>query len=835
MIPQRHAVAVCRQERVVRDIGRGTGRDGAGGVALGMRLARLAAVAFLPLLLGGILIGTFAHQVAEDAAGRRLVAAAQAAARAADAEIEGRRLALQAFGSVVDAPRALADLPAADAAARRVAEALGAPLGVLDRGLGLLVDTGQPFGTPLASTPAVGAGLWAVETGRPRVSEMLPGPGGTPGAAVLMLPLLRDGRTETVLSIGLPPDRLAEALAPGPAMLVDGRGRPVATRRGQPSDLPDWPVLAALPRGVALDIGAPADGPMLRVAVAFLQEAPDWRVIAWEVPQPAARVLLPWVLGLVALALLAVLLAWRLTLRGIRSPVQDLTRHAVAAGEALRADAPPPPAPAPSGPAEIARLGAALAEAGLAAEQQERRLRALAEAGALVLWRADAAGGWMEAAGWAGLTGQTAPAFRKDGWIEMLHPDDRAPTLAEWGRCLVARQPIGVEFRLRTADEAGSFRWVRATGVAVTTAEGQLVEWAGAIHDVADARGAGAAHRVNEAQVRQTVAELRAVHDAVPVGLALVDANLRFVNVNARFAAISGLPSEAHVARAPHEVMPDALAAPLEAAQREVLATGRPVLDVTCTGQAPGAVQHLRHWLASCHPVKDAEGIVTGVSAVLQDITERVRAERSRELLVTELNHRVKNTLATVQSIAAQSLRRAGGTTGFGRDFVGRLQALTRSHDLLAEGDWSPVDLARVVQAALAPWLESGRAIRISGSGRIQVDPSQAQALVLALHELATNAVRHGALSRPGGEVDATWSRGEDGNARFEWRESGGPPVAAPTAERRGFGVRLLERGLAHDLGAGAEVTLLWPEDGLRAQLRFRVGLPALERAGAEG
>ncbi|MBR0674356.1 sensor histidine kinase, partial [Neoroseomonas soli] len=459
----------------------------------------------------------------------------------------------------------------------------------------------------------------------------------------------------------------------------------------------------------------------------------------------------------------------------------------------------------------------------------ERRLRALAEAGALVLWRADAAGGWTEAAGWAGLTGQTPPAFRGDGWIEMLNPDDRAPTLAEWGRCLVARGQIGVEFRLRNADEAGSWRWVRATGVPVVTEDGQLVEWVGAIHDVTDARGAGAAHRFNEAQVRQTVAELRAVYDTVPVGLALVDPGLRFVNVNARFAAISGLPTEAHIGHAPHEVMPDGLANPLEDAQRQVLATGRPVLDVTCTGQAPGAVQHVRHWLASCHPVKDADGVVTGVSAVMQDVTERMRAERSRELLVTELNHRVKNTLARVQSIAAQSLRRAGTTSnGFGRDFVGRLQALTRSHDLLAEQGWDKVDFARVVRAGLAPWLEGGRAIRLGGSGRIQVDAAQAQTLVLALHELATNAVRHGALSRPGGEVDATWSLGEDGTVRFDWRESGGPAVAPPPAERRGFGMRMLERGLTHDLGPGAEVNVSFPEEGLRVAMRFRAGLPSL-------
>ena len=808
-----------------------SGQVGTRGATLGARLLLLVGVAMLPLLLGGIVLGILNGQSERDAAAARLVASAQTAARAIDTEIDSRRQALLAFGSGIDASRAASDLAAADGAARRLADALGAPVGLLDRGLGMLVDTSQPFGTPLASTPAIAAGLWAVETGRARVSDMLNGAGGALMPPMLMVPLMRDGRTDAVLSLPLRLDRLAAAMGPERAVLLDSRGRMVASNGSQPRDLPDWPTVVALPRGVASTVATPS-GTRIDVVVATLQEAPEWRLVALPAPVPGGVGLLPWAAGLLALCVLAAAATLRTTVRGLRAPVLGLVQHAAAATEALRSDSPAPAAPLPAGPAEIAMLGAALAEAEAASRDQTRRLRALAEAGALVLWRADAAGGWIEAAGWAGLTGQTAPAFRKDGWIEMLHPDDRAPTLAEWGRCLVARQTIGVEFRLRTASEAAAWRWVRATGVPVSTEEGLLIEWVGAIHDVADARGAGTAHRFNEAQVRQTVAELRAVYDNVPVGLALVDATLRFVNVNARFAAISGLPPEAHVARAPHEVMPDGLAAPLESAQQEVLRTGRPVLDVTCTGQAPGAVQHLRHWLASCHPVKDSDGVVTGVSAVLQDVTERVRAERSRELLVTELNHRVKNTLSTVQSIAAQSLRRAGGdSTGFGRDFVGRLQALTRSHDLLAEGGWEPVDLARVVQAALGPWLGSGRAIRIAGSGRIQVEAPQAQALVLALHELATNAVRHGALSRPGGEVDTTWSLGEDGVARFEWRESGGPPVTAPSVERRGFGVRLLERGLVHDLGPGAEVNLQFPEEGVRASLRFRVGLPSLVRA----
>nr|WP_255568620.1 PAS domain-containing protein [Neoroseomonas alba] len=459
-------------------------------------------------------------------------------------------------------------------------------------------------------------------------------------------------------------------------------------------------------------------------------------------------------------------------------------------------------------------------------------MRALAEAGAIVLWRADVAGGWNEAAGWAGLTGQTSPAFRGDGWLEMLHPDDRAPTLAEWGRSLVARGPISVEFRLRTADADADWRWVRATGVPVSDEAGQLQEWVGAIHDVSDPRGAGMARHVNDSQVRQTVAELRAVYDNVPVGLSLVDSALHFVNVNERFAAMTGLAPEAHIGRAPHEVMPEGLAGPLEDAQRRAFEGGRPVLDVTCSGPAPGTTQPMRHWLASCHPVKDAEGTVTGVSAVLQDVTERVRAERSREMLVTELNHRVKNTLATVQALAAQSLRGArGGQAGLGREFVGRLQALMRAHDLLSDQGWREVDLTRVVRTGIQPWIESGRAIRFGGSGRIQASAGQTQAIILALHELATNAALHGALSHPGGEVELHWELGEDGVATLDWQESGGPAVTPPTAERRGFGMRLLQRGLAHDLGPDAKVTLDFAPEGLRVRMRFRAGQPALQPA----
>ncbi len=795
---------------------------------IGGRLGRVVVGTAAPLLLGAVILAVVCWQMDQESRRTEIAAQAVVATHGVDAEIESRRLALDAFA----AARRDADpgnLAATDAAARRLSAVLGAPVGVLDRGLGLLVDTSLPFGTPLGSTPAVAAGLWAVETGRARVSA------GGGGDAILLVPVMRDGRATEVLTVGLVPERLAAAI-PRRGILFDNRWRVIASAGGGQANVPDWTVLAAAPRGI-VQAGDTMAGLHVRFVVTNIAEASDWHLVTWEAADlgstGAAR-LIPWVLLCLGSAMILGLFSYSRARLALRSPVLALTRHARATAEALRTDAPPPPMPELGPVEEFAALGAALGAADAAAGTAKRRLRALAEAGALVLWRADPAGGWNEAAGWAGLTGQTAPSFRGDGWLDMLHPDDRAPTLAEWGRSLVARVQIGVEFRLRTADGDAPWRWVRATGVPIADEAGKLVEWVGAIHDVTDARGAAIGRQVNDAQVRQTVAELRGVYDTVPVGLALVDPALHFVNVNARFVAVSGLPPEAHIGRAPHEVLPESIAIPLEEAQQRVFATGRPVLDVTCAGPVPGGAAATRHWLASCHPVKDSDGVVTGVSSVLQDVTERVRAERSREILVTELNHRVKNTLSTVQALAAQSMRGVRhGQGGLGREFVGRLQALVRAHDLLSDQGWQDVDLARVVRTGLEPSIDAGRAVRFGGSGRIQVTAGQTQAIVLALHELAANALNHGALSRPGGEVEVTWSLAEDGISTLEWRETGGPPVTPPALARRGFGMRLLERGLAHDLGPDSDVQVQFPEHGVAALMRFRAGSPVLQPAEA--
>jgi two-component sensor histidine kinase len=202
-----------------------------------------------------------------------------------------------------------------------------------------------------------------------------------------------------------------------------------------------------------------------------------------------------------------------------------------------------------------------------------------------------------------------------------------------------------------------------------------------------------------------------------------------------------------------------------------------------------------------------------------QEIAERERAQAQQRLLIHELNHRVKNTLATVQSIAMQSLRSVAGPDAFDL-FTSRLMALGGAHDLLNQENWEGANLDEVIQRMVMVHdrLENGR-FTLKGP-RIRLQPNKAVAMAMALHELATNATKYGALSRPQGRVAIRW--GVDragGELSLSWREQGGPAVHAP--DRRGFGSRLIERSLAAELGGKA--SLVFAPAGVRCDLTARL------------
>jgi PAS domain S-box-containing protein len=219
-------------------------------------------------------------------------------------------------------------------------------------------------------------------------------------------------------------------------------------------------------------------------------------------------------------------------------------------------------------------------------------------------------------------------------------------------------------------------------------------------------------------------------------------------------------------------------------------------------------------------PIKDADGNIIGASKIARDITDRKSAEQRQKLLVGEIKHRIKNILATVQAIARQTLQ--GAPEEEREAFIARLMALANAQDLLTLERWNRAAVHEVVDRALKPF-EAQHSARflIKGPEDIWLDAQRASLLTMALHELATNAVKYGALSNGYGVVSLTWEPAGEADAqavRLTWRELGGPLVAPP--ERKGFGSFLIERALQ---GGGGKAKLDYNPNGLICSLEVPI------------
>jgi two-component sensor histidine kinase len=214
-------------------------------------------------------------------------------------------------------------------------------------------------------------------------------------------------------------------------------------------------------------------------------------------------------------------------------------------------------------------------------------------------------------------------------------------------------------------------------------------------------------------------------------------------------------------------------------------------------------------------PMRSVDGAIWGVFVEGSDVTDRILAERQQKLLLAELNHRVKNTLSTVQAIAAQSLSSNVDPAAARQAFESRLVALSATHDLLTASQWRSAALRDILLLELRPY---GSERYELGGPDVDLTPNKALALCLLFHELATNAAKYGALKAEHGRVAVRWSLsdGPDGaHLSLEWVESDGPPVSPPA--RRGFGSRLIERSLRGVLEGSAELD--FAPEGLRCRL----------------
>ncbi|WP_310214608.1 PAS domain-containing protein [Caulobacter sp. BE264] len=389
-------------------------------------------------------------------------------------------------------------------------------------------------------------------------------------------------------------------------------------------------------------------------------------------------------------------------------------------------------------------------------------------------------------------------------FAQLLHPDDRDAVMAEMRAAIEPHGPgtINREFRIVRAND-GALRWNEAFGQAFFE-DGVCTRFVGVVSDVTERRESV------ERLLRQEET-LRLALEAADVGTWDHDLESGQVRLSDRCYAMFGVPIGEPVTL--EQLLPLTHEADAARVQYAIERALSPALreDYAVEFRVTGRDDNVERWLSvKGKAFFDENGAPVRFIGAAVNITERKRAELHLRLLVNELNHRVKNSLATIQAIAAQSFKGQSSLEEARAAFSERIIALSEAHDLLTRENWEGADM-HAVAARVAALHGGDSRFDLSGPS-VRLSPKSALSLSMALHELATNAVKYGALSLPDGRVHIAWGLApEPGAPRLDltWTERGGPVVKPP--ERRGFGSRLIERGLAAEL-AGAAVIDFQPE-----------------------
>ncbi|HVR65753.1 MAG TPA: PAS domain S-box protein [Verrucomicrobiae bacterium] len=444
------------------------------------------------------------------------------------------------------------------------------------------------------------------------------------------------------------------------------------------------------------------------------------------------------------------------------------------------------------------RMEAALSE-------NEEMLRLAVEATELGLWDYDIASGalvWNRRL--KELYGMAPDAeITYEVYKQAIHPEDREQTV---GAYQAALDPAGAGrfgFEHRTVSPLdGRVRWVQAAG-RVIFAGGKPSRVIGTVRDVTERRTAEAALRASEARYRQIV----------EVSLQGIWAHRdgRIIFANAQAARMFGAASAEDLIGKPVLDLAHPDERPRAAERMKLLTEKResvPLTEMRFLG-AEG-----RTIVLEVQAVPFEDGGEPAILAVGRDVTERKSTEERQAFLMAELDHRVRNSLASIQSMALLTGRTAATKEEYAEKLQGRIAAMARAHGLLTREQWDGADLADVVRDALQAF---GEAVLIDGRPDCPLRARDALNLALVLHELATNAAKYGALSVPGGKVDVRWDiagTGDERRVHLLWQERGGPPVQAPS--RQGFGTRLIH-------GTLPKVELKYEPAGLRCAIRLKL------------
>ena len=403
------------------------------------------------------------------------------------------------------------------------------------------------------------------------------------------------------------------------------------------------------------------------------------------------------------------------------------------------------------------------------------KFRALANSIAQLAWMADASGYifWYNKR-WFDYTGSTLEEAEGWGWRASHHPEHVERVVKKISECFRTGEEWEDTFPLRGVD--GVYRWFLSRAHPVRDDQGRITVWCGTNTDITD-----------ELNYRRRLEKKARLIDLSHEAILVRDVDDRIERWNTGCVELFGYTRE------------EALGAKCDELLKSEFLNNKAEVEATLreTGFWSGELRHLAKdgapvWVDSRQQLLHFDG----QSVIIEcdrDITDRRADDEVRNLLVSELSHRVRNSLAIVQALARQTGRRATSVSKFLHDFCGRIEAMSSAHNLLSEAHWHGVDMSALIESQTIARFGADHAVFISGA-RVILGAQAAMQLALILHELATNAEKFGALSDMRGRLDVSWRdvRDEPGKVEFEWKESGGPRVSTPMS--KGFGLSLIER-----------------------------------------
>ncbi|HEX2115538.1 MAG TPA: PAS domain S-box protein, partial [Alphaproteobacteria bacterium] len=377
-------------------------------------------------------------------------------------------------------------------------------------------------------------------------------------------------------------------------------------------------------------------------------------------------------------------------------------------------------------------------------------------------------------------------------FLARIHPDDLAAMARSFQRVLAPGTYYQMDFRVNRGD--GALRWIAGRAEVIRGEGGQPIRVLSVLRDVTE-------RKLTEEALRDALDHSTEILESISDAFFALGPDFTFTYANHRALEMWGRRAEEVIGRKLLEVFPQATGTPVHSAYLDAMRRRETVHLETISPV-------ISRWLSvTIYPSRGG-----GLSVYFQDIEERKKGEERMRLLAAEVDHRAKNMLSLVNVMLRQT--RAATVQEFATAAQGRVAALARAHTLLSDTRWEGADLGKLIREELAPF-RLGKSGRITAEGeRLALSPAAAQAFAMAVHELATNAGKYGALSAPEVTVSVNWTlSGPD--LLLTWRESGGPRVRA--SGESGFGLRVITLAIRDQLGGKASFD--WRPEGLRVEL----------------